>query len=96
MSWGRPISVGRFKYHAHTDMYDTQGQEKPTTPAPRLCPLAFLVIVPEVWTTPSSAEKDLCSDQFLWEGTVEGVAREGEFVDMEGVTAARRMISSNG
>ena len=49
----------------------------------------------EVWTMPSSAQKGLRSDQFLWEGTVEGVAREGEFVDMEGVTTARRMISSN-
>ena len=56
----------------------------------------FLVMVPEVWTMSSSAQKGLHSDQFLWEGTVEGVAREGEFVDIEEVTAARRMISSNG
>ena len=45
---------------------------------------------------PSSAQKGPRLDQFLWEGTVEGVAREGEFVDIEGVTAARKMISSNG
>ena len=57
--------------------------------------LAFLVIVPEVWTMPFGAE-GLCSDQFLWEGTVEGVPWEGVSVDMEGVTAARRMVSSNG
>ena len=47
-------------------------------------------------TTPTPAQKGLRSDPFLWEGTVEGVAREGEFVDIEEVTAARRMISSNG
>ena len=67
---------------------------------PRLCPLAFLVIVPEVRTTPSSAQKGLRSDQFLWEGTVEGVAREGVFVDIESnlkfaLKAAEDVIKSN-
>ena len=44
---------------------------------------------------PSLAWKGLRSDQFLWEGTVERVAWEGEFAGMEGGTAARRMISLN-
>ena len=35
-------------------------------------------------------------DQFLWEGAVEGVAQEGEFVDKEGELVARGMISWNG
>ena len=42
-------------------------------------------------TMPSSAQKGLRSDQFLWEGTVEGVTREGEFVDVEGGTAQLRL-----
>jgi hypothetical protein len=52
--------------------------------------------VPEARIMPSSAQKGLRSDQILWEGTVEEVALEGEFVDMEGGTAARRMIGWNG
>ena len=48
--------------------------------------------------TPLSEASDggLRSDQFLWEGAVEGVAQEGEFVDKEGELAARGMISWNG
>jgi hypothetical protein len=42
---------------------------------------------------PSLAQKGRRSDQFLWEGTVEGVAQEGEFVDMGGGSAAAGMIS---
>jgi hypothetical protein len=42
--------------------------------------------------TPRS-DGGLHSDQFLWEGAVEGVAQEGEFVDKEGGFTARGMIS---
>ena len=42
-------------------------------------------------TTPTPAQKGLRSDPFLWEGTVEGVTREGEFVDVEGGTAQLRL-----